>query len=204
MGDKAESVDPVGEPHDRAPAGSSGGPASGADLASESRRKLIDELVQTGVPAVAASEAGLHRKRWSASLYVIIPLVAVGVLVGLRDTNTSENSSPDGERPVGAAVEDAGNNELEVTAENISFDTDSLTLNAGSPTLIHFENRDTPSVQHNVAIYEDSGARVPIFQGDIIAGGTGADYEFTAPTEGEYFFRCDVHPSMNGTVVVEP
>src|SRR5919106_2181544 len=197
MGDKAESVDPVGEPHDRAPAGSSGEPASGAHLAPESRRKLIDELVQTGVPAVAAAEAGLHRKRWSASLYVIIPLVAVGVLVGLRDTNTSENSSPDGERPVGAAVEDAGNNELEVTAENISFDTDSLTLNAGSPTLIPFENRDTPSVQHNVAIYEDSGARVPIFQGDIIAGGTEADYEFTAPTKGEYFFRCDVHPSMN-------
>jgi plastocyanin len=204
MGDKAESVDPVGEPHDRVPAGSSGGPASGADPAYGSRRKLIDELVQTGVPAVAASEAGLHRRPWSASLYVIIPLVALGVLVGLRGTDTSENSSPDGGRPVDAATQGAGNNELVVTAENISFDTDSLTLNAGSPTLIHFENRDAPSVQHNLAIYEDSGAQDPIFQGDIIAGGTEAVYEFTAPTKGEYFFRCDVHPSMNGTVVVEP
>src|SRR5919106_4821276 len=184
MGDKAESDAPVVEPHDRAPAGSSGGPASGADLASESRRKLIDELVQTGVPAVAASEAGLHRKRWSASLYVIIPLVALGVLVGLRGTDTSENSSPDGGRPVDAATQGAGNNELVVTAENISFDTDSLTLNAGSPTLIHFENRDAPSVQHNVAIYEDSAPESPIFQGDIIAGGTEADSEVTAPTKG--------------------
>ena len=83
------------------------------------------------------------------------------------------------------------------------FDTDTLTLKTGAQTVIHFENRGGPSVQHNVAIYENSDAQGPIFQGDIIPGDTDADYEFTAPPSGEYFFRCDIHPSMNGTVVVE-
>jgi plastocyanin len=60
----------------------------------------------------------------------------------------------------------------------------------------HFENRDGPSVQHNVAIYKNSDAQDPIFQGGIIPGGNDADYEFTAPPGGEYYFRCDVHPGM--------
>ena len=30
------------------------------------------------------------------------------------------------------------------------------------------------------------------------------DEEFTAPTSRGYFFRCDVHPSMNGTVLLDP
>ncbi len=79
-----------------------------------------------------------------------------------------------------------------------------MSLQASVKTVIQFENGDSSSTLHNIAIYEDEGANDPIFQGEIIPGGTDIDYEFTAPGRGQYFFRCDVHPSMNGTVVVEP
>ena len=69
-------------------------------------------------------------------------------------------------------------------------------------TDVHFENRDVSSVRHNIAIYENEKATETIFQGEIISGGTSIDYEFEAPAQGEYFFRCDVHPGMNGTVLV--
>lgn len=203
MDDKTSAIDPVGRPSDPARTRASGEAAPEAGHANEARRKLIDELIQTGVPAVAAAQAGTHGGRWLASLYIVIPLLAVSLLFGLRETTGSkENASADGGRPV-TGTSGGPNEELAVGAENISFDTDTLTLKTGTQTVIHFENRDGPSVQHNVAIYENSDAQDPIFQGDIIPGDTDADYEFTAPPSGEYFFRCDIHPSMNGTVVVE-
>jgi plastocyanin len=75
--------------------------------------------------------------------------------------------------------------------------------NARAETVVHFENRDVSSVRHNIAVYENEKATEAIFQGEIISGGTSVDYEFKAPAQGEYFFQCDVHPGMNGTVLVE-
>ena len=56
------------------------------------------------------------------------------------------------------------------------------------------------SVRHNVAAHTDESATKLFFQGEIIPGGTSIDYEFGAPDRGDYFFRCDVHPGMNGAV----
>ena len=92
--------------------------------------------------------------------------------------------------------------ELRISAQNISFDTDTLTLNADARIIIQFENRETSNILHNIAIYQEADIDDPIFQGKIIPGGTQIDYEFTAPRSGDYYFQCDVHPSMNGTVVV--
>jgi len=68
---------------------------------------------------------------------------------------------------------------------------------------MNFENRDD-GIPHNVAVYTDSSASRVIFRGEIITGPAEVTYTFTAPEEpGTYFFRCDVHPSMNGGFVVE-
>ncbi len=93
---------------------------------------------------------------------------------------------------------------INVTAKNIQFDTNTITVKAGSNVTIQFNNQDT-SIPHNIAFYTDSTAAKPIFIGNIITGPATTTYTFTAPsTPGNYFFRCDVHPtSMTGTFVVQ-
>lgn len=90
--------------------------------------------------------------------------------------------------------------DLVVTAEGTAFDTSTLVLAAGEETTIFFRNLD--GQPHNVAIYTDESASEPLWVGQTITD--EAITETIPPLEaGEYFFRCDLHPSMNGTVVVE-
>ena len=56
---------------------------------------------------------------------------------------------------------------------------------------------------HNFAMFTDSAMSDVVFRGDTFSGpGATMDYLFTAPKPGTYFFHCDVHPVMNGTVKV--
>lgn len=89
-----------------------------------------------------------------------------------------------------------------LTAAGVAFGTDQLALPAGEATTLEFENED--SVPHNVAIYETEKAAEDLFVGRTIEGGASVSYEIPALEAGEYFFRCDLHPtSMTGTVKVE-
>lgn len=92
---------------------------------------------------------------------------------------------------------------MELTASDLSFDKDEITLTAGAETTVQLDNQDQ-GLPHNFAIYEDESAETPIFQGDIVEGPATTRYAFTAPEAGTYFFRCDVHPTqMTGTAIVE-
>ena len=91
-----------------------------------------------------------------------------------------------------------------LSANNIKFDQSTITVAAGSTVDIHFTNNDV-GIQHNFSVYTDSSATTAIFQGKTITGPSSIDYVFPAPTKpGNYFFRCDVHPTqMTGTFVVK-
>lgn len=92
---------------------------------------------------------------------------------------------------------------IDLTAKNIAFNVNSITVPAGSNVAINFNNQDN-GVPHNFAVYTDSSASTTIFKGPIITGPNMTTYTFTAPTTpGTYFFRCDVHPTqMNGQFIV--
>lgn len=91
----------------------------------------------------------------------------------------------------------------EVVAENTAFDTDELHLPADTPTSLTFDNRDP--APHNVSIYEnDQASGEPLFTFEPFAGPGTETFDVEAIPEGEYYFRCDVHPTMEGTVVVAP
>ncbi len=110
------------------------------------------------------------------------------------------DTRPDGREPdQGPAVPSPVQIELE--AEDISFDQESMTAPAGVEVTMEFKNRD--EVPHNFALYESEEAQNEIFSGEIIEEGE-TTYRFQTPEEsGEYFFRCDVHPQeMTGTFVV--
>jgi plastocyanin len=73
-----------------------------------------------------------------------------------------------------------------------------LTVPADEPFDLGFSNEDD-GVQHNVAIYQDESAEEAVFVGDLVAGPTTITYR-VPPLLGTYYFRCDVHPQMNGTL----
>jgi plastocyanin len=87
-----------------------------------------------------------------------------------------------------------------VVAQGIAFDTDTISLPADQPSTLTFDNRD--SVPHNIAIYTDSSLSEALFQGEIVTGPATLQYEVPPLPAGEYYFHCDVHPNMNGTVTV--
>jgi plastocyanin len=91
---------------------------------------------------------------------------------------------------------------INLIAQNIAFDQNTLTVAAGAKVTINFTNKD--NVPHNFALYTDSSASTTIFKGNIITN-SSTTYTFTAPsTPGTYFFRCDVHPtSMTGSFIVK-
>jgi glucose/arabinose dehydrogenase/plastocyanin len=92
---------------------------------------------------------------------------------------------------------------VNISADNLAFDTGTITVPAGAEVTMVFDNQDD-GVPHNVAVYDSPLRAEQIFVGEIIDGPAEITYTFTAPEEpGTYYFQCDVHPDMNGDFIVE-
>ncbi|HZD79343.1 MAG TPA: multicopper oxidase domain-containing protein [Actinomycetota bacterium] len=115
-------------------------------------------------------------------------------------TATAASGSTTSDRSTAAACEPKGT-KLQIAAEGMAFDTDCLAAPAGRRFTIAFDNRDE-GVPHNLAIYTDADAGTALFVGDVITGPKATTYRVPGLDPGTYFFRCDVHPQMNGTFVV--
>jgi plastocyanin len=90
--------------------------------------------------------------------------------------------------------------DLTVVAKDMAFDTDRISVPAGRPFELFFQNLD--GAPHNIAVYTDASAATPIYVGETITNAT-ALYEVPAIESGESFFRCDVHPDMAGILIAE-
>ena len=89
-----------------------------------------------------------------------------------------------------------------LSAASVAFDTDHLTFAAGEEITLPFNNED--AAPHNFSIYADETAKKALFVGPEVPPGSATDYSIDPLDKGEYFFRCDLHPtSMTGTVTVE-
>jgi plastocyanin len=88
-----------------------------------------------------------------------------------------------------------------VVAQDLRFTTSEVAVPAGKAFQLTFDNREGPP--HNVAIYTDASAGQAVFQGEIFGGPAVKVYDVPALTAGTYFFRCDVHPDMQGTIVAK-
>jgi plastocyanin len=89
--------------------------------------------------------------------------------------------------------------DLTITAKDSKFDQASVAAPAGAGFQLFFRNLD--GLPHNVAIFADASASESLFVGETITN-AALLYEVPALQPGEYFFRCDLHPDMKGTVVV--
>jgi plastocyanin len=85
-----------------------------------------------------------------------------------------------------------------ITSRGLVFDVATLAVPAGATFSLQLTNLD--AAPHNVAIYEDSSAGDDVFVGEVITS-SSIVYQVPALEPGSYFFRCDVHPDMNGELV---
>jgi plastocyanin len=103
----------------------------------------------------------------------------------------------------GLITVEVGAGAVKVVAKDTAFDTDKLHLPSDMPSRLAFDNED--QFDHNLSIYEDDSASgEPLFTFEEFAGPLTKTFNVPPLPKGDYYFRCDIHPTMNGTVVVEP
>ncbi len=86
-----------------------------------------------------------------------------------------------------------------LVAENLAWNTECLRVAAGTDVTFTVDLRDS-SVDHNLAISGPSGkAETPLERGP-----KQQTLEYPATTPGYHQFVCDIHPSMEGDLWVDP
>jgi cytochrome c oxidase subunit II len=104
------------------------------------------------------------------------------------------------------SCEKATDSKVTVEAVNIAFDVECIEVPASGTTQLVFDNKD-PGVPHNIEVFTDQSATTRVAgatgPGDVITGVASTTYQISGLKPGEYFFRCDVHPTqMVGTLKV--
>ncbi len=152
-------------------------------------------VVASGIVVASAFAAGRSVIR-ASSLAALTGVVAgVAMLAGgiaLIAVSPAAEGEGGGVEPVPA---------IQISAQNIEFSTKTIELTADTPSTISFDNKDA-GTQHNIAIYEDDTLQKSLFRGALVMGPKTVDYQVPGLPQGSYYFHCDVHPTMNGTVTV--
>jgi mono/diheme cytochrome c family protein len=95
---------------------------------------------------------------------------------------------------------------VEVIAQNVVFNVRSISVRTGGRVRLRLDNKDV-GVDHNIAVYRSSTDLTPAATGSVglvFKGPAVDDTAFDTPSAGNYFFRCDVHPTtMTGTFTVQ-
>lgn len=137
----------------------------------------------------------------SAAARVKVAQKAVLLVLGLGLVAGGGTAAAIGERQIGEHAEEEV--AFTLVAKDIAFDKSAVQAPAGEPFSFRFDNQD-PSIPHNVAIYPDAeslSAAETLFQGTIFPGVASMVYAAPALRAGTYYFHCDVHPDMNGSLV---
>lgn len=88
-----------------------------------------------------------------------------------------------------------------VAAKDLKFTATQISVPADKAFDLVFDNQE--SAPHNVAIYGESSMSSKISVGEIFSGPAQKTQAVPALAAGSYFFRCDVHPDMQGSIVAE-
>jgi plastocyanin len=141
---------------------------------------------------------------------ILLILFSVFLAIGCTGNNTGQTPTPNGEpavttaethstanssqTPVTANLSEtpavsAGGKTIEVTIQGFAFKPSSITISPGDT--VKWTNMD--SVTHTIAGTDFSSSNL----------NNGDSYEHTFTKPDTYNYRCSIHPSMQGTVIVK-
>jgi plastocyanin len=127
-------------------------------------------------------------------LIATLALATVALAAAACSATNADTGAP------GATAAPVDPNAPTVVAKDLQFVTKDVSVPAGKAFQLTFTNQD--GAPHNVAIYTDSSASTNLFRGEVFSGETRTA-EVPALAAGTYFFRCDVHPDMQGTITAK-
>jgi plastocyanin len=90
--------------------------------------------------------------------------------------------------------------EFKITAKNIAFSPDKLTIPLAKEVKIVFDNRDN-AVPHNIHFKTPTDVKTDVKEGK--SAGVKDTVQLNVDKAGTYDFLCDVHPTMKGELTVE-
>ena len=116
----------------------------------------------------------------------IVVLATVGVMAGCSSSTSTPPATGGSSAPAAGSPGAAG---TAVSIANFAFSPASLTVKVGDS--VTWKNDD--STAHTVAFAAfDSGSIAP-----------GASYSHKFDSAGTFDYKCSIHPSMTGTVIVQ-
>jgi plastocyanin len=129
---------------------------------------------------------------------ILTMTLVLGLVLAACSSGSSDSSEPAASNGGGAVEVTDG--VAAVSADDLAFSTDGIVAPAGEDFVIELTNND--SVPHNISVYTEQGGD-ELAQGDVINEGETTEVSVAALEPGTYYFVCDLHPEMNGTLVVE-
>lgn len=96
---------------------------------------------------------------------------------------------------------------IDLVAKGQEFSKAELEVSAGAPFRILLDNQDE-NFFHGIAIgtgatAAEARAGTLAYEGEIVAGPVLRAYDIPALAPGKYWFLCQPHANMNGTLVVK-
>jgi plastocyanin len=154
-------------------------PSPQAEIALAAEIAVIVLLAATFLPSVADNDAS-----WGVGFLGGATVVAAAALIGLGAYWAGDDETS------AVAGQDAAATPTSVAIVDFAFAPQTLTVARG--TTVTWTNNDT--LGHSLIGAGQS------FSSEILDA--GATFTFTFDTPGEYQYRCGLHPSMVGTIIV--
>ena len=125
--------------------------------------------------------------------------LAIAATLALAACSSSDASEPASSTDQGGDTATVTDGAVTITADDLAFDASVIQATAGEDFTLTLVNDD--SAPHNWALYTGEGGDT-IVTGDVAEPGETVTVDVSGLDEGTYFFKCDIHPEMNGSVEV--